>query len=89
MPSTTHDNCAELNRLMEKGYAYGHDRSGDAQPIKSIKGLDVGASLFLRFSLPASESGRIIDDSFNMKYCFECGKELIDNTSESESDYTH
>ena len=85
MSSITHDNCAELKRLMEKGYAYGHDRSGDAQPIKSIKALNIGSSVFLRFSLPASESGRIVDDSFNMKYCFECGKEIIDNTFEPGS----
>ncbi len=85
MSSITHDNCAELKRLMEKGYAYGHDRSGDAQPIKSIKALNIGSSVFLRFSLPASESGRIVDDNFNMKYCFECGKELIYNTFESDS----
>ncbi|MDP8906616.1 MAG: hypothetical protein M3M88_03750 [Thermoproteota archaeon] len=85
MSSITHDNCEELKRLMEKGYAYGHDRSGDAQPIKSINALNVGSSVFLRFSLPANESGRIVDDSFNMKYCFECGKELINNTFESDS----
>ena len=85
MSGITHDNCAELKRLMEKGYTYGHDRSGDAQPIKSIKALNIGSSVYLRFSLPASESGRIVDDSFNMKYCFECGKELINSILESDS----
>jgi hypothetical protein len=70
---------------MEKGYTYGHDSSGDAQPIKSINALNEGSSISLRFSLPASESGRIVDDSFNMKYCFECGKELLDNTFETDS----
>ena len=42
MSSITHDNCAELKRLMEKGYTYGHDKSGDAQPVKSINALNVG-----------------------------------------------
>jgi hypothetical protein len=27
---------------MEKGYTYGHDRSADARPIKSINALNVG-----------------------------------------------
>ena len=52
MSSITHDNCTELKRIMEKGYTYGHDRSGDAQPIKSIKALNIGSSVYLRFSLP-------------------------------------
>ena len=85
MSNITHDNCEELKRLMEKGYAYGHDRSGDARPIKSINALDAGSSVFLRFSLPASEGGGLVDDSFNMRYCFECGKELVNNTFESDS----
>ena len=88
MSSITHDNCAELKRLMEKGYTYGHDSSGDARPIKSVSALNVGSSVFLRFSLPASESGRITDDGFNMKYCFEWENELIDNNT-LEPDSTH
>jgi hypothetical protein len=76
MSSDTHDNCDQLQQLFENGHVWGHNRNREPTAIQTIDELDKVISIFLRF--PLSGGQRNIE-SLKMDYCFQCGKELLNN----------
>ena len=82
MSSDTHDKCDQLQRLFENGHVWGHNRNREPTSIQTIDELDTVISIFLRYPL---SGGQRNTESYRMTYCFECGKELLNNP---ESDFT-
>jgi hypothetical protein len=76
MSSNTHDNCDQLQRLFDYGNVWGHNRNREPMTIQTIDELDNVISIFLRFPLSGDQRNT---ESLKMDYCFQCGKELLNN----------